>query len=171
MRISKRILRDSETDILVRQLRDFPHVGWVSASGWRKVGDVYVATEKQEFVGICRFVVLPHWIKLGPFVVTKKFQGKGYGGQLLKHVIDDLKGNNLYIGSSNPVVGKLALQNGFQRESNYLRLPGEIQRYLIAYLFERLNSTFIRDQINKQLTQIKGKLYYYYLNPTSMSML
>lgn len=163
MLISKRRLRDNEIDTLVRQLLNFPHVGWMSASGWRKAGNVYVATEKQEFVGVCRFVILPHWTKLGPFIIVRKFQGKGYGKQLLKHVIDDLVGHNLYIGSSSPAVDALSLKNGFKRESNYFRIPWEIQKYLISYFFERLNDTFIRDQLKKQLTQIKGKPYFYYL--------
>ncbi len=162
--ISRRLLRPSEIDILVHELHDYPDIGWISADGWKKFGKVFVATSEGRFVGVCVAISLPHWVKLGPFVIAGKFQERGYGRQLLRHIVNALSKYNLYIGSSNPAVGHLAMKCGFQRKNNFFSLPMEIKKYLIMYVFQRLNLTFVLDAVQKTFAEKRGK-YFYYIKP------
>lgn len=163
--IRKRPLTATETDTLTKELPLFPDIGLIDPNAWNKTFPViYVATTDKTLIGICAAVPLKHWIKIGPLVVLKKYHGKGYGKRLFAHVVKQLPNQNLYIGSSNPIVWKMALAASFQKEKSFWKLSTEIKIYLIRYFCERLSLSFITDALNKRMTK---RTYYYFLKNTT----
>lgn len=157
---TKRSLTRDEIGILVQELHDYPHIGWISESGWKRFPEMYVATLQNKLVGVCVINQLKQWVKIGPLVIIRAYQGKGYGKMLLQFVLTRLKNRNIYIGSSNPIVGKLASEAGFYEGKGYYRLPMEIKLYLVSYFFQRLNPIFLLDAIRKIFMKKRGYSYF-----------
>lgn len=151
LQITKRKLRDEEIDILVAQMPAFPHIGFIHKNLWKQFQHTFVATERHTLVGVCVAFPLKHWIKLGPLIVTSKFQAKGYGKMLLLYVVNHYYKQNVYIGSANPAVWKLARSFGFRSTHNIFCVPLEIYLYLLSYLFSRFSILYIADAIKKRL--------------------
>ena len=165
LRITKRALREKEMDILVEQLRRFPHIGFINARLWRTFQHTYVATVNGDFVGVCVAFPLKRWTKIGPLVIRKQYQGRKYGKTLLTYVVKELNQNNLFIGSSNPKVCAIAKDIGFRQKTSFFHIPFEIQRYLLAYLFTRFSLEYLLDAMKKKFRSGHWK-YYYFLNVT-----
>lgn len=159
--ISKQELKDEEIEILMHEMKSFPNVGMVPKDMWRQFGNVFVITRNRSLIGVCVVILLKNWVKLGPFIIRNKFQGKGYGKILLTHVVSDLKNKNLYIGSSNSVVGNIVQKLRFRSVKSFFQLPLEIKLYLLKYLFGRLNIGFLLDYFRKRFLIRKGKYQYY----------
>ncbi len=170
LQFNKRPLQKHEIDILVKELRHFPHIGFINARLWRTFKHIYVATVGKNFVGVCVVFPLKRWTKIGPLVIRQQYQGKGLGKTLLTHVVQDLDERNLFIGSSNPKVCAIAKSLGFRQETSFLRIPFEIQYYLISYLFTRFSFQYLLDAMKKKFRSGHWK-YYYFLKQTQQRRL
>jgi len=159
--IQKRKLSSLESKILEAETMDFIHTGFTSQHIWQKYFPVYVMAAGNKLIGIVNIVGLNEWMKIGPVVILAKYQGKGYGGKILKHVVSDMKNNNLYIGSSNPYIWRIVEGLGFERLDNYLKLPREIKIYLLKYFLERLNFEFIINEAKKIREKKRTKYRFY----------
>ncbi len=163
--ITKRALYVGEIDTLVKELRRFPHIGFINARLWRTFQHTYVITVNGDFVGVCVVFPLKRWTKIGPLVVCQKYQDKGFGKALLTHVVDKLTKHNLFIGSSNPKIRAIAKRLGFKKETRFFKIPFEIQCYLLSYLFTRFSLEYFLDAMKKKLRSGHWK-YYYFLKMT-----
>ena len=112
------------------------------------------------FTGVCVVFFLKDWVKIGPLVILKKFQGKGYGGQLLKQVVDENRDKNLFIASSNKVVEKMALRLGFTRKK-YFDLPISIKLFLLKQLYDYLNARLVLEAVRKKMLLKRGKFKFF----------
>ncbi len=164
-KIYKRPLQENEINILTNELRHFPHIGFINKKLWQAFQHTYIATIKGNFVGVCIVFPLKRWTKIGPLVIRQQYQGKGLGKTLLTHVVQDLDERNLFIGSSNPKVCAIAKALGFRQETSFLRIPFEIQYYLLSYLFTRFSFQYLLDAMRKKLRSGHWK-YYYFLKMT-----
>ncbi len=160
MIIKKRKLADKEIDILISEMRDFPDIGLYTKNQWKSFQHVYIAENNNHFIGVCMVISLNKWFKIGPVIILKSYQGKGYGKQLLQFVVRKLKDNNLYIGSSNIRVGKIMESLKFHSINTFIDLPREIKVYLIKHFFQRISWEFLFDAIPK-IFRKSGKYRYF----------
>ena len=152
MTFEKRRLRGGEIDSLVEEIRKFPNP-LTSKKAWEELQQVYIVTFQTELVGVCGIKRLNGWIKLGPFVVFKKYHHQGYGRKIFETVIKDYANENIFIGSRSPAVARLANDFGFREETNVLNLPHTIQLYLIKNILEHVSLNFIIECLRKNSTQ------------------
>lgn len=148
-------------------MRKFPDIGLIEGNKWGIFDKIYVATIDKNFLGICGIVKLKHWVKIGPVVVLKKFQGEGYGSLLLNFIVQKYAENNLYIGSPNSRIKNIVGKLGFIEQPNYWSLPWEIKKYFTQYLLERLSLGYILDSLYKIFFMRRGK-YCYFLKKASL---
>lgn len=160
MNIVRRKLEDQEIKSLIADIKSFPNLTYVSKFRWRSFDSPYVLEINNSFAGICVIYKLTNWVKIGPLVILKKYHGKGYGRILIKKVIDDNSDKKLYIGSSCPIVGKIAIGFGFKKVT-LLSLPKEIKLFLIKQLFEYLSFNLITEAIRKRLILKRGKYSFF----------
>ncbi|OGF99975.1 hypothetical protein A2Y99_01470 [Candidatus Gottesmanbacteria bacterium RBG_13_37_7] len=161
MIIKKRKLVDAEIVLINEEIRKFPDIAYVNNSIWKKFECVYIAYSNNQFIGICVVVMLNDWVKIGPFVILQKYQGKGYGKKLLTYVIKKQKNINIFVGSSNKKVAKILSKLGFIQNTNTFKLSREIKLYGLGYFLESLNLTFLKELIRKKLLFKRGKFFYY----------
>lgn len=140
-------------------MHKFTEIGWISPDGWKKFGPVYVATDGNQFVGVCNAVKLNGWTKIGPLVVVEKHQEKSYDKQLLAFVVNRIEENNIFIGSSNPKVISIARSLKF-KETTFSKLPNSIKSYLLHYSLARINPTFLANALRKRL-HTRYKYHYF----------
>jgi len=159
--ITKRPLKDKEIDSITNDIKNFPFLGYLHKNYWMRFQNTFVVSKRNEFIGVCVVLPLKHWKKIGPVVISSKFQNKGYGKILLTYVTNYYKHDNLYIGSANPQIWKLAGDLGFQGTRNIFQVPLEIHTYLFIYLWNRFSILFIIDAIKKKITA-KHQAYYYF---------
>lgn len=168
--IQKDKLTSHERNLLSEELHKFPHVGFISPEDWKKFSqkyELYIARENRQLVGVCMTVKLNHFIKIGPLIVLAKYQGKGFGWKLLSFIIKRNSKDNLYIGSSNSRVWKIAEGLDFKPCFGFWKLPLEIKFYLIGYFLERLSWNFITDALSKGYG--KDSEYRYYFREATFS--
>jgi len=154
--ILKRKLKDAEIELLVEEIKKFPNPVAGNKKRWQILNPVYIAMTKNELAGICGVIKLKNWIKLGPFVVLKKYHGKGYGKTIINHIVKDYSKDNLFVGSRNPAVWKIATNLGFKEVSGIWILPNEVKLYLIKNLIQSLSIDYLREFIRKMPAQ-EGK--------------
>ncbi|MCL4338969.1 GNAT family N-acetyltransferase [Patescibacteria group bacterium] len=160
--IFQRKLADSEIMLLLSQSPFFPDVGLYAKKTWEGFQNPFIILKDDKFIGVCVVIPLENWLKLGPVIILKEFQGKGYGKRLLSRVVERYRANNLYIGSSNKKVGHIVKGLNF-RKISYMGLPGEIKVFLLRQFWERLNLNFIKDAIPKLFR--KSGRYRYFIRP------
>lgn len=148
LQIGKRMLTRAEQDIISREIRKFRNPVYFSRKHWEEVTGAYVAEEINGLAGICGISPLKQWIKLGPFVVLAKYQGKGIGKQIMQTAVNENKNKYLFIGSRNHAVWAIAENFGF-REKSVIALPWEVQQYLLGTSKWFLDPEYIRELIRK----------------------
>lgn len=147
--IIRRTLTDSEIEIIVAEMKCFPDVGLYTRDQWKKFGRVFIIEDRNIFIGVCVVIPLKTWVKIGPIIISKSHQGRGFGKTLLTHIEQSFKDKNIYIGSSNKKVGHIMEDLHFQKINAFYKLPWEIQWYLIKHFFQRINGEFLSDAIPK----------------------
>jgi len=162
MKIVRRKLEDQEIKSLIADTKSFPDLTYVSKSRWQSFASPYVLEINNSFAGVCAIYRLTNWVKIGPLVILKKYQGKGYGKTLMKKVIDENNDKKLYIGSSCPIVGRIVTGFGFKKVT-LLSLPKEIKLFLIKQIFEYFSFNLITEAIRKRLI-LKREKYNFFVN-------
>lgn len=157
-----RKLNKDEADILSEQTRSFSDLGFVNVERWLSFDTLPILMVDRQFAGVLGLYYLSSWIKLGPFVVLQKYQGKGYGRKLFQEVVSKYHDRNIYIGSSHLAVWKLARNSGFWETNDFFSLPREIKEYLVIYFVKRLDLDYIVDG-TKKLACYRKREYRYFL--------
>jgi hypothetical protein len=116
-KIEKRKLTIAEIDRIISEVKKVPQLIAGDRKRWQKFDLVYVGYDKSDFIGICAIVKLDNWIKLGPFVVKKKYRGYGYGKFIMNQILKDYQGYNTFIESPTPAVWAIARGNKFTEVS------------------------------------------------------
>lgn len=161
--ITYRKLTDQEKQILERETKKSPHMGFIRRDVWTSFEKVFVLQNNIQLIGVCAPIRLRHWYKLGPVLVLSKFQGSGFGKKLLSHALNYFPHTNLYIGTPNPRVVSIVTKLGFVRVNGWV-LPLEIKAYLLSYLFQRFSWEYITDAIQKKFTSHQWKYSYFVLH-------
>jgi N-acetylglutamate synthase-like GNAT family acetyltransferase len=116
----------------------------------------YVARQNGTFVGMCAVDQVDKYYKLGPFIVLSQYRGRGYGTQLFAHVMKELEGETLFVGSSNPTIRKIIEKHGFepiQRKD----IPRCSKVYFLKYMLKILSLSFLLDAFKKWMIKRRGK--------------
>lgn len=150
--IEKRRLTEAEVDSLIEEIKQFPNP-LTSKKVWMLLKKAYIMGFKNDLVGVCAIGELDNYLKLGPFVVFKKYHNQGYGKIIMDAIIKDHPHANLFIGSRSPAIAKIALRYGFKEVPSMGRLPHAIQLYLITNFLQNLSLKFILDIVKKKPTQ------------------
>ena len=150
IQVSNRVLNDGELDIIIDEVKKFksPVVG--DKVAWKKFDTTYVATLRGEIIGMCGVEKVKEWLMLHPFVVLEKYHRQGVGSQMIKGLIDDHPSNNIFIGSQNPAVARIALRSGFKEVSRVYVLPIRVQVYLLKFAMKSFNVSFISEIVRKR---------------------
>jgi len=159
--IVKRNLKNEETKLLIKEIQKFPNLISPSENQWNKFNCIYVVATNNNLIGVCVVIKLKEWIKLGPFVILEKYQGKGFGKKIIDKIMDDYPNNNFFIGSRTPAVWKIAEKLGFKKTNNVWQLPNELKKYFIKYLIESVNVKYLKEFFRKSL--IRKEKYRCYL--------
>jgi hypothetical protein len=149
--IQRRRLSDKEIDLLVNEIRKFPNP-LTGRKTWSLLKEVFIVSTGNDLVGVCGVIKLKNWIKLGPFVVFEKFHNKGFGKRLFNSIITQYFDSNLFVGSRNPAVAKIALRFNFKEIKSIWELPSVIRWYLLRYMLKTLNLDTLREFIRKKPT-------------------
>lgn len=152
VKIAKRRLSEKEVSMLVDEIRKFPNP-LTGKKTWQSLQKVYILSNKEDLIGVCGVNQLDNWVKLGPFVVLKKYHHKGYGKKILETIVKDYSKANLYIGSRNPAVAKIAISLGFHEANNIWTLPNTIRLYLVENILQNINIDYIKQFIRKKPTK------------------
>ena len=156
LRIGKRKLREAETGWLVKEIRKYPDITYISPYQWRNFRVIYAAESGKKLAGVCALMFFSDWVKIGPIVVFEQFQGKGIGKKLINKAIEEYKNNNILIASSNKKVKKI-LGNYHFLKTGILKLPWEIKIFGIKYLIENLNFIFLKEVFRKKFVFKRDK--------------
>lgn len=150
IQITKRALNDGELDIIIDEVKKFksPVVG--DKVAWKKFDTTHIATLHGEMIGMCGVENVKEWLMLHPFVVLEKYHRQGVGSQMIKGLIDDHPSNNIFIGSQNPAVARIALRSGFKEVSRVYALPIRVQMYLLQFAMRSFNMPFIKEIMRKR---------------------
>jgi RimJ/RimL family protein N-acetyltransferase len=151
IKLFKRPLNKNEVQLLINEIKKFPNP-LTDEKTWRSLEKVYVLYLNKNIVGVCGIIQLDNWLKLGPFVIFKKFHGQGFGKKIFESIITDNPSFNFYIGSRNPAVARIALKNGFQEEKNIWKLPNMIKYYLLKNIIQSLTIHYFKEFIRKKPT-------------------
>lgn len=85
-------------------------------SEWKGDGKLVLATHNDHLIGLLRLDRHRTYYELSSFAVDPMYQGSGYGGQLLRHVIQSTELPIwLRVQRDNPACA-LYLRNGFQQK-------------------------------------------------------
>lgn len=160
--IIERKLTGEESGLLEQETKKSIDIGLIDKTMWNSFDELFVIGMTDMFIGACAIMYLHGWIKVGPIVILERFQGKGCGAKLLYHIVNRYKNKNIYIGSSNKKVQSIVKKLHFQTEHHFLKLPREIQLYLINYLVRRISWKFVIDALRKRLF-IQRNTYLYFL--------
>lgn len=153
IQITKRRLHSEEIDLLTVEIKKFPNPVFCTKKRWQNFQCVYIASDNNKLIGICGIIKTNNWIKLGPFIVLQKYQGKGCGKKILENILKDYPANNFFVGSRNPAVHKIALNFGFLEELNFWQLPNEIKLTLVSQILESFNFEYLKELIRKRSIQ------------------
>lgn len=148
----KRRLSEREVEAIVEEIKKFPNP-LNGKNFWLALKQVYIALSQNELIGVCGIRKLNNWTKLGPFVVFQKYHGQGYGRKIIETILKDYSNDNLFIGSRNPAVAKIASSLGFSEVDSIWKLPNTIKVYLLGALFETLSLYYISEFIRKKPIQ------------------
>ncbi|MFC1790606.1 hypothetical protein ACFLZP_03945 [Patescibacteria group bacterium] len=66
IKITKRKLRSEEILLLIKNIKSFPDLTYVSQKRWQSFKNCYVACQNQQFAGVCVIYDLGSWLKIGP---------------------------------------------------------------------------------------------------------
>ena len=160
-RVIKRPLKDREITLLINDVRKFPDLVFVSSRLWRNFENSYVLEDKNLFIGVCIIYLFKDWVKIGPLVILRKLQGKGYGKQLFRKVVNENKNRNIFIASSNRAVERIVYKLGFTRVRKYFDLPIIIKFFLLKQLCEYLNPQLIIEAVRKRLFLKRGRFNFF----------
>ncbi|MFH0773240.1 MAG: GNAT family N-acetyltransferase [bacterium] len=163
--ITVRKLKEWEIDSLIQEIDKFPQPAYISKDRWKGFDCIYTVALDNNLAGVCVVIYLGTWIKLGPLIVFEKYQGKGLSTLLLNRITEDFKDKNIYIGSFNPRVGKVAEKLGFMKlsQNDFMHLPKEIKLYHIKYWLECINFNILSALIKKRFRFKDGNAYSFYL--------
>lgn len=160
LKITTRQLSDTELDMLIDEVRKFfsPIVGYKDK--WGKLAVVYIATSNKQLLGVCGAEKNRNWLMLHPFVVLEKYHGKGIGSLLMQHLVSESKDKNIFFGTQNVALAKIARRNGFKMITSQFSLPLIVNIYLIRFALESINIHFIK-ALYKKRTFPRGKFYFF----------
>jgi GNAT superfamily N-acetyltransferase len=106
----------SSVPTLLTEYRKTPFTLEDGLSEWKGDGGLVFATKDQNLIGMLRLDKRRTYYELSSFVVNPSYQGSGYGGQLLKHVIETVDLPIwLRVHRDNPACA-LYLRHGFQQK-------------------------------------------------------
>lgn len=159
--IERRKLSESEILELVKDIRQFPNLAYVSPNRWRSFKNPYCISVEGNFAGVCVIYYIKNWIKLGPFVLLEKYHNKGLGKKLFQKIIQDNIKLSIFAASSNPAVQHLITSYNFQRVPNFFFLPIPIKFFLIRQFIEYLNLIFVYECIRKKFFLRRAEIKYY----------
>ena len=145
----------------MQDVRLFPDLVFVSRARWRRLIDPYVLEVDRVFAGVCGVYSFDRWIKLGPFVLLKKYHGCKLGKLLLKTIVDDHPSIPIFITSSHPAVQHAVESFKFQQISSFFSLPREVQCFLIRQIMEHMNMSFLYEAIRKKFFLQGGERKFY----------
>ena len=94
--IIKRELKDKEISLLINEIRGFSAPFYVKYKVWKSFKNNYILLINNKFAGVFVINIYKDWIKLGPFVLLKEFQGKGFGTKIFKLILRDYKKDKLF---------------------------------------------------------------------------
>jgi hypothetical protein len=157
-------LTDTEIHLINNDTRLYPDLTYVSPKLWKTFSKHFILYVNNEFAGVCAIIKLAHWIKIGPFVIRSHFRNKGFGTKLLQDISMAYPNENLYIGSSNPALWKIAIKNRFT-QVQLLALPTEVRYYLLTTLLRFINPTFLYEALRKTIVYGKHR-YGYFIRKT-----
>ncbi len=163
--VIKRPLSEKEIDLLTKEIAKFPHPAYFSKTDWQGADCIYLISFNNSLAGVCVAYNLGQWIKLGPLVILKKYQGRGLGKILLNKITKDYLNKNIYIGSHNPIVGRIVEKMGYKKRSitSFMKLPKELIGYYFKFFLGRMNITCISEIIRKKFKfNDKNKYYFYF---------
>lgn len=158
--ITKRGLTVNEIALLIAEMRDFPDIGMLRSNLWREFSHVFILHENHTFAGVCVAIPLEQWVKIGPIIVRKQFQGKGCGRKLLTFITRHYRTTNIYVGSSNQKLAHILGSLGY-RTVSFFSLPNIIRQYLLMYLLKRIDKAFLVDALKKVIFYKRGKYQYF----------
>lgn len=158
--LKTRFLNDKEIEALTKDIYDFPDLIYVGKNVWRKKR-VHVIEVAHRFAGVLVDYHFGRWVKLGPVVILKKYQGKGLGKTLLKRVIGKYKNKNLSLNTTNPHIKRIAIKLGFKETPGYFYLPLSVKVFLIKQLFDYLGIINIKEAVRKKLTAPRNNRSYF----------
>jgi len=150
--LEKRRLNDREINTLVEEIKKFSNP-LTGKKTWKSFKKVYIVTSQKDLIGVCGVRKLNNWIKPGPFVVFQRYHHQGYGRKILEAIVDDYSAENIFIGSRNSAVAKIAVRLGFKEISSFWQLPNTVKLYLLGTIFDFFSINFIKEFIRKKPAQ------------------
>lgn len=97
IQIKKRILTNREIQILIKEVEKFSAPFYVKEKVWKSFKDCYILMISKKFAGVFIIDKFNNWIKLGPFVILRKFHGKGLGTKIFQYLLKDNKSKKLFL--------------------------------------------------------------------------
>lgn len=164
-KIEKRKLKNKEIEILINEIQNFPAPFYIRKKVWISYTNNYILKINSQFAGVFVLNRYGDWFKLGPFIILKKFQNKGFGKILLSRIFEDYKLTKFFLVTPSLAVKKLAKQFQFKRIKNYFFLPIDLKILLLKQILDYSDFIFIKEIIRKSLLFKRDKTEYFIKTP------
>ena len=162
-KIYRRKLNPEEISALVHDTEQFPNLVYVHPTRWQGFARPYIIEDDSGFAGACQVYEFANWIKVGPFVILQKSQGKGLSKHLIRQIMADHQNKNILVVSSNPALQHVLRSAGFIEKTNYLQLPAPVKLFLIGQLVEYFNLRLVTEFFRKLFVFRRGPIHFYLL--------
>jgi len=153
-------LSSKEIDILIGEAKNFPYLVAGDRKRWTSFSKAYVMYKENQLVASCSVIELEKYIKLGPFIVLEKHQGKRYASLLVSEIIRKNKHVSIYIGSYTPAIWHLAEKYSFKRIKSFFILPNVIRKYIIIQSLKNSRMSFMTEYLKKRIYKNSDYRYY-----------
>lgn len=157
--IVKRKLTDSESKLVVKEIKSTPYIVGYSLSEWIKAENILVAEDDiGNLLGVClTYDFHKDWCKIAALFVLNDFRGLGIGKTLFYRSVRDAleRGKNVYTISANPIVIQMMKKFKFRLFKNVFDLQNSHKDYYLYFYIHHIIWTInlyrIKEIIRKKI--------------------
>jgi N-acetylglutamate synthase-like GNAT family acetyltransferase len=149
MIIERRKLSLNELKIVSEEIKNTPNINKYLSKTMVDISNNFVASMDQKFLGLVTYIESTDWIEIEVFLVLKEYREKGYGKELFKNSISNLKAlkKPIYTITRNPAVMYLLKILNFE-EIKIFSFPFSLLIHQIAMV---LSLSWIKEFIRKTI--------------------
>jgi GNAT superfamily N-acetyltransferase len=147
--IVRQNLNQQQVAKLINDTWFFPDLVYISSKRWLNYHKPYVIYLNQQFAGACAICEFRDWIKVGPLVLLKKYQGLGIARQLLTQISSEYSQQTIFVSTTNERLQNLLVKFQYKDLGSFWTVPVPMGWFLIYQFFQYLSWPMIGEYFRK----------------------